>query len=543
MDFTGIRKRDNYRLIEPPIAGGGEGKIYSVAGESDKVAKVYHHPEKVEQDKLRFMAKEMEGYYGQLINSAIAWPLDALMNKSGQICGFVMKKFPHATALSHILPDKSVDWGKRVIIAWNLCEIVQDVEKMNQCIGDMNPSNFGVDLASGKVYAFDADSFHFRAGNGKLYPCHVGIAEYYAPELQRQITRGQDMRTLNPEHTFSLQTDRFALAVLIFQLLFEGYHPFSARRLEQYGSSTVVHRQATNILNKVSAYFNPQPGTGIPKEAPPISIIPQEMQEMFRKAFLTENRPSATEWQGSLSDLLRSLEQCGKQHYYYSKLSKCPWCEKAAADAASKAGNVKSADTKSTVTNTAKTAATNTAKTAATNTAKSTFTNTAKNTAGTAENKAESAETDNKGTAVSPDALRSEKRKEAREYVKFLCGAWFFLLLLMGLRENDVNFFTVLIQKMEQENWLWIFFLFGPLIAAYFAYKGKPGFMYVIACIALGFFAMEEALMLGFYLDRILGLNLFAGDSTVSTVVLVVFSFLTFGFGIYSAFKCSDAAE
>ena len=327
MEFQGVYYGKKYRLEETPIASGGEGTIFAIKGEPDKLAKVYHHPERAEQDKLRYMVLERQGVYGKFISRMIAWPLDVLIGDLGQIYGFTMPRFPGIKKLSEILPDHDIDWGERVVMAWNLCEIVQDVEKMNQCIGDMNPSNFGVDPESGHVYAFDADSFHFRASTGRLYPCYVGIAEYYAPELQQQITRGQDMRTLNPEHTFSRETDRFALAVLIFQLLFNGYHPFSARRLEQYGSSTVVHRQATNILNKVCAYFNPQVGTGIPKDAPPIDIVSPKMQQMFKRAFLTEDRPSATEWQGVLTELSGSLKTCSKQHHYYSGLSECPWCK------------------------------------------------------------------------------------------------------------------------------------------------------------------------------------------------------------------------
>ena len=327
MEFTGLDMRKIYQLKEPPIASGGEGSVHEIRGEPDKLAKVYHHPERMKPDKIRYMILEAQSDYGNFISRMISWPIDALVSEQGEIYGFIMMRFPGVTKLSEILPDQSIGWGKRVIIAWNLCDIVQDVEKLNQCIGDMNPSNFGVDLENGHVYAFDADSFHFRAPNGHLFPCQAGIAEYYAPELQRQLSYGQDLRTLDPEHTFTPETDRFALAVLIFQLLFNGYHPFSARRLENYGSSTVVHRQSTNILNKVCAYFNPQAGTGIPKDAPPIDIIPPKMQQMFKRAFLTEDRPRSTEWQGALTELSKSLKKCNNEHYYYSQLPECPWCK------------------------------------------------------------------------------------------------------------------------------------------------------------------------------------------------------------------------
>ena len=515
MDYVGISNRKRYRLAEPAIAGGGEGNIYSIVGDPGQVAKVYLHPERVEQDKLRFMVMETHGYYGQLINSAIAWPLDALMDGEGQILGFVMKKCPGVTKLAEVLPDNSIDWGKKVIIAWNLCEIVQDVEKMNQCIGDMNPSNFGVDLKSGKVYAFDADSFHFRASTGRLYPCCVGIAEYYAPELQRQITRGQDMRTLDPEHTFSQQTDRFALAVLLFQLLFAGYHPFSARRLEKYGSSTVVHRQSTNILNKVCAYFNPMPGTGIPKGAPQISIIPTEMQEMFRRAFLTEDRPSATEWQGALSDLLRHLKKCSREHYYYSKLSRCPWCENPAPDMDKKPDKTNTVDLND------------------------------------ADGKTPASNPGVKTPASNPALKKEEKAKKtlsveqqsARRYSVVLCVAWALMLFFLPVYgEEGASTFGPFFARLQEGN-LWVLlFLLVPFIGCFFVFKGEARFLRTIGCIILGYTAMMDLFILAYYLDDILDLHIFLTEESPD-ILTGVFMVAMIAFGFYSGKKCAKASE
>ena len=152
----------------------------------------------------------------------IAWPRDALFNEQSQFCGFIMKKFNGVKSLAELLPEPDLSWKKRVAVAYNLCDVVREIHGMNQCIGDMNPSNFGIDPARGNIFAFDADSFHFRDEHNHFYPCVVGLPEYYAPELQRQLKRGQDMRTINPAGTFNCETDQFALAVLIFQLLFAG---------------------------------------------------------------------------------------------------------------------------------------------------------------------------------------------------------------------------------------------------------------------------------------------------------------------------------
>ncbi len=323
MNYTGVTGR-KYTLGKD-IAQGGEGTVYTIVGDAYRLAKIYHpKPGSVnmQQEKILNMVKEGQGENFQYI----AWPLDVLYDESYQVRGFVMKKYNGVKSLADQLPERNLDWQERVTVAHNLCDVVREIHGMQQCIGDMNPSNFGVDPTNGHVYAFDADSFHYRAKNNHFFPCVVGLPEYYAPELQRKITRGQDMRTLNPAETFSVETDRFALAVLIFQLLFAGYHPFTARLLEHYGSSTVVHKQSTNILNKTSPYFNPQPGTGIPVGAPPLSIIPDDMKELFRRAFLTEKRPTAVDWQRALFDLLKSLKKCTKNHYYYNRLNQCPWC-------------------------------------------------------------------------------------------------------------------------------------------------------------------------------------------------------------------------
>ena len=326
--FYNAIKGSGYRLKDAPLAQGGEGTIYEIQGQPGLVAKVYHADvlasatQTSRREKLLNMMRMPQADSCQYIS----WPRDGLVDASGLLCGFVMNRYSGTTCLADALPDPQMHWRQRILLAHNLCDVVREVHEMNQCIGDMNPANFGFHPSSGYVYAFDADSFHFRSPSGRYFPCYVGVAEYYAPELQRQICRGQDMRTLDPAQTFSCQTDLFALAVLIFQLLFLGYHPFSARRLESYGSSTVVHRQATNILNGMCAYFNPAQGVGLPVGAPPLRLVSPAMREMFRQAFLTQTRPSAAEWQRALLKLLQSLQSCNAQHDYRKELSDCPFC-------------------------------------------------------------------------------------------------------------------------------------------------------------------------------------------------------------------------
>lgn len=330
------KRRTEYTLAEKPITEKGEGAIYPIIGEPNLLAKIYHK----KSDEL-FLAtmKKRQAKILNMINDThaanlqyLAWPVDALTDRSGNLIGFVMKRFYNMTSVSMILPiEAESDWKKRVIVAHNLCDVVNEVHKMHQVIGDMNPENFGVNITGNcRVCGFDVDSFHYRDQNNVIYPCIVGLAPYYAPELQVQIMRGEDMRTLNPNGTFTVYTDRFALAVLIFQLLFMGYHPFTGAPAVGYGSSYLVTRADKNILNRVSPYFNPIPAMTCPATAPPRDIIPPSMQVMFYNAFLgnAETRPSATEWQSALWDLFENTTKCSNGHFYYNELDQCPWCKK-----------------------------------------------------------------------------------------------------------------------------------------------------------------------------------------------------------------------
>ena len=209
MNYQG--KKAIYNCKDASFDEGGEGTLFDIVDKPDLCAKIYK-PGKLLQttiDKLSVMTDAVPPG----VEDCIAWPLD-ILSLDGRVCGFVMKKFSGLTPLVHLLSEKSFLWEERIIVAYNLCDMVEFIHKTGQCIGDMNPKNFGVDPKTGHIVSFDADSFHFRKGD-KIYPCYVGDEHYYAPEIQRLLKGNTDMRTLDPRTTFTQQTDLFALAELI----------------------------------------------------------------------------------------------------------------------------------------------------------------------------------------------------------------------------------------------------------------------------------------------------------------------------------------
>ena len=84
-------------------------------------------------------------------------------------------------------------------------------------VGDVNSNNVVVHRDA-TTHLIDCDSFQIPGAGGALHRCTVGVAEYQPPEFQ-----GKDLSRLDrlPQH------DLFGLAVMIFQLLFVGKHPFA----------------------------------------------------------------------------------------------------------------------------------------------------------------------------------------------------------------------------------------------------------------------------------------------------------------------------
>jgi DNA-binding helix-hairpin-helix protein with protein kinase domain len=181
-------------------------------------------------------------------------------------------------------------------------------------IGDLNPKNILV-TRKATVYLLDVDSFQVTV-DGKTYRCEGGFPEYTPPELQGVAFRDIDRRH---EH------DCFGLAVVIFQLLFMGRHPFSGRYL---GSGEMPLERA--IRESRFAY-------GVDAEArkmrqPPgtlaLDSMPSPLVRLFRRAFLTTERPLPSEWIEHLDALAKALKKCDEHsgHYYYNELRECPWC-------------------------------------------------------------------------------------------------------------------------------------------------------------------------------------------------------------------------
>jgi len=318
---------------EHPLGGGGEGRVYSILQEPSLVAKIYHQPTDDDADKLAVMlSMPPEAPIVFPGHSSIAWPIDLLHTIKGkqQIVGYLMPKVTRSEAIHIFYTPKNRRQQKPLFnylylhrTARNLVAAVDLLHKRGVVIGDINESNILVSDTA-LVTLVDTDSFQIHdTYTDYTFRCPVGKAEFTPPELQ-----GQSFRELLrlPEH------DLFGLAVLIFQLLMEGTHPFAGvyqRRGEPPTLEARIKEGHFPYGNKRSPY-RPMP------LAPDFKILHPSLQELFITCFEESHseptaRPDTLTWLQALKAAEEELVTCDKnpQHRYGEHLKSCPWCDRA----------------------------------------------------------------------------------------------------------------------------------------------------------------------------------------------------------------------
>jgi DNA-binding helix-hairpin-helix protein with protein kinase domain len=297
--------------------------VFTLPNDPTLVAKVYHRPPTTQTvEKLAAMVRLANP---QLLSLA-AWPMGLLYDaRTRQLAGFVMSRLSDCQPIQHLYNPVQrlkcyprAGWNFQVRAALNLAAAFEEVHKVDCLIGDVNQSNAQVSTQA-LVRLIDCDSFQVRA-NGKLYLCEVGVAHYIPPELQGKSLRGFP-RTENH--------DRFGLAVLIYQLLFVGRHPYAG-----------VYRGAGDpsfeqLITEFRFAQGPAAHTwsmAPPPHTPTFAEIPTEVSTLFRRAFErgseTGTRPRPAEWLSALKRLEQSIVECAIDagHKYWRGAHSCIWC-------------------------------------------------------------------------------------------------------------------------------------------------------------------------------------------------------------------------
>jgi DNA-binding helix-hairpin-helix protein with protein kinase domain len=317
MTLRGLHNEQYHTLRE--LGRGGEGTVYDIQDHSSLVLKKYNEP--LAQDKA-YKLRHMVDMRSPAIEAYAAWPTDLAHDNTGTVCGFVMRKLTGYVPLhmlfspmdrKKLFPDKGYNF--LVHVARNLSTAFFKLHEAGLVAGDVNEGNVLIN-SSGMVAFIDCDSFQVK-GADKYFFCEVGVPRYTPPELLSKGSFENIVRTVN--------TDSFSLAVLIFQLLFLGRHPFAGKNklAADFDEETAIrkHEFAYSLENKKKKLYPPP-------DSFPITNLSAELVTLLHRAFEQDARPTPAEWAKALDAQLADMVTCNESrlHTYPSKMAECPWC-------------------------------------------------------------------------------------------------------------------------------------------------------------------------------------------------------------------------
>jgi DNA-binding helix-hairpin-helix protein with protein kinase domain len=306
------------------LGRGGEALIFAVEEDPHVVAKIYLRPTAERAAKLAAMlAAPPVDPMAKAAHTSITWPTTRLVNGEGQFVGYLMPRIDRARLIvEYYTPRTRLQHCPRfhyvylLRTARNLATAVGALHERGYVIGDLNESNVLV-TPQALVSLVDTDSFQVPTGE-TVFRCRVGKPEYTPPELQGARFAEIDRQ---PEH------DAFGLAVLIFQLLMQGMHPFAG--VSAVGGDAIPSRIRAGQWPYAAKEGPVRPSP----HAPPWEVMPPTVQVLMRRCFEAghadpSHRPTADEWRKAIADDEKLIISCERnpQHRYHGSLSKCPWC-------------------------------------------------------------------------------------------------------------------------------------------------------------------------------------------------------------------------
>jgi DNA-binding helix-hairpin-helix protein with protein kinase domain len=323
-----------------PFAQGGQGTLY-LSTDNKHVVKLYHASAdpKARENRTKALTEIIGKLNVTRINSAtanlFAWPngivtAPRLGVRMDNVNATVIHKpltwwiMPRAS--KRLAPDIRGNWLDRVYVAVNMARIAWQLHSYGLAHSDFSGDNFLANVAKQHVVLIDLDSLVVP---GVLPPEMLGTGEYMAPEIV--IGRMKGDSTIRP----SIETDRHALAVLIYQLLLMR-HPLKGPK--QHDSDP---EKDDLMMFGQKALYTEDPDDRSNRPADPFRgawLLGDEVEGMMREAFTVglrnpTRRPVAAEWGDALMRMADQVIPCANEAcegkafvLLRDKPAVCPWC-------------------------------------------------------------------------------------------------------------------------------------------------------------------------------------------------------------------------
>ena len=317
-------------FAETLLGEGHEGTVWTVKDHQYLAVKVFHGGLMPARTKAKLLVMMSQAPTTRCRAYRIAWPLELTSEKGKRTStGYLMPRLDQeqhreiGAYFNRMRRDRRIaQRGKgysmihMLTIARNLAQLADTLHERRIIIGDLSSRNVRAN-DHGQVALIDVDSMQVTDTDGQVYRCTVGTPEYCAPERQGMIFDKIDKTTAD---------DEFALAVMIYQLIFQGRHPFagiptlnqtepeSASIQERIRKGQLIHDDAE------SGYQPTRPDSIIWAATP--------FKRQFRAGLArTPPRYTAKQWMQDIDRTAERLKQCPANpgHQYFGNRA-CTWC-------------------------------------------------------------------------------------------------------------------------------------------------------------------------------------------------------------------------
>ncbi|CAK0750072.1 hypothetical protein CCP3SC1AL1_1730008 [Gammaproteobacteria bacterium] len=313
-----------------PLGKGGAGVVYQNPINAHEAIKIYHphflskHAnlrEKV-QAMLLFPPGNEEVSVASQRYVQIAWPRMLLENDQGVFRGYTMPLVEkrRSVLLEQVLQKSErktaqirEDYRFRIFVARNLAFAVARLHEKNHGVIDLKPPNVLVYRETGFVCLLDCDGYDVR-GNSVRYRADLFTPEYLYPKAH--------IAGLRPDQIDTLEQDRFALAVILFQLMNNGLHPYQGIPK----TNTVPPSIAERITKGLYSYGKRKHPEQDPSKKSLHEYFLEETRELFDRAFEpSRGKPTALEWQFHFDALIQELRDCSANpdHHFGKACRSC----------------------------------------------------------------------------------------------------------------------------------------------------------------------------------------------------------------------------
>ena len=298
--------------------------VYSVYNNAEILAVIYDDVLGKVVGQLSKIAAVIDAAAGNSAAKFLDVPA-VLYDRNEMPKGYVKLRGHGDTDYEKYCRNLTIDLKQRLKVAINLTVALDRLHNAGLIAGDLAPAKIGID-GNGMVHLSNCESYIVRnakkSDGFKFDPSRIDIV-HMAPEIRSRI--GSKFLY----YRFSVETDLYSLAFLIYRLLAFGNYPSDS------GDEDNTERESESI-REVKGY------------------LPAKIVSLFERALIAgktnpKARPSISDWYFTMLNEYDSIIQCeaDKKHYYWEEFTQCPWCRTEGRTSASMSNSTSKSASKS----------------------------------------------------------------------------------------------------------------------------------------------------------------------------------------------------